>query len=126
MLALTLMIPTKALQPTASFRPVAPARRHWTPVRNRLLILLLLAGSGCAPAPPQYPPDSEMLANLNENLPAFEELIQMFREDRMRVVHTTWMQPASGITPERWSDYKERFKQLHLAVPSCSPWGFCP
>jgi hypothetical protein len=43
-----------------------------------------------------------------------EDLIQMFRDDQMTVVHPTWIQPAGGISEERWAGYKDAFGRLHL------------
>ena len=49
-------------------------------MRALALVLLSLAEASCTPSPPQYPSDAEMIANLNENIGAFEDLIQMFRD----------------------------------------------
>lgn len=69
---------------------------------------------GCTPQSPSYPSDTEMIKNLEGNISEFEELVSMFRNDTMEVVHPIWIQPKGRITEERWEEYRKHFERLHL------------
>jgi len=63
----------------------------------------------------EHPTDEELISQLMENTPRYEQLIKMFRSDHpLTVVAPTWQSPDGQLSNNRWNEYKVIFEELEL------------
>lgn len=82
------------------------------------LLLLLLVLSGCRA---QHPKDEDLLQRFRTHRQEFEQLLQMFREDKgLGRVAPDFTRPANtnevGVTKERIDEYRRLFRTLGLSA----------